>query len=106
MSAVQLDFVESKLLRLSDMPGFTATAVFKPGNDLGETALTVKTVDEDPISYFIQADNYGVESTGEARLLLAIKVNNITGHIDQLSVDTQLKHSVRVIYAMLESPIK
>ena len=46
--AVNLDFVESKLLRLSDMPGFTATAVFKPGNDLGETALTVKTVDEDP----------------------------------------------------------
>ena len=38
-----------KLLRLSDMPGFTATAVFKPGNDLGETALTVKTVDEDPL---------------------------------------------------------
>ena len=86
-STVQLDFVESKLLRLSDMPGFTATAVFKPGNDLGETALTVKTVDEDPISYFIQADNYGVESTGEARLLLAVKANNITGHIDQLSVD-------------------
>ncbi len=40
------------------------------------------------VSYFIQADNYGVESTGEARLLLAVKVNNITGHIDQLSVDT------------------
>ena len=85
--AVHLDFVESKLLRLSDMPGFTATAVFKPGNDLGETQLTVKTVDEDPISYFVQADNYGVESTGDARLLLGVKVNNITGHIDRLSVD-------------------
>jgi len=86
--AVNLDFVESQLLRLSDMPGFTATAVFKPGNDLGETELTVKAVNEDPVSYFVQADNYGVESTGDARLLLGVKVNNITGHIDQLSVDT------------------
>ena len=86
--AVNLEFVESKLLRLSDMPGFTATAVFKPGNEVGETALTVKAVNEDPVSYFIQADNHGVESTGDARLLLGVKVNNITGHIDQLSVDT------------------
>ena len=79
--AVNLDFVESQLLRLSDMPGFTATAVFKPGNELGETKLTVKAVNEDPVSYFVQADNYGVESTGDARLLLGIKVNNITGHM-------------------------
>ena len=86
--AVYLDFVESQLLRLSDMPGFTATAVFKPGNELGETNLTVKAVNEDPVSYVVQADNYGVESTGDARLLLGIKVNNITGHSDQLSVDT------------------
>ena len=85
--AVNIDFVESKILRLSDMPGFTAAAVFKPGNDLGETRITIKAVSEDPVSYFAQADNYGVESTGEARLLLGVKVNNITGNIDRLSVD-------------------
>ena len=85
--AVKVDFVESTILRLSDMPGFTAAAVFKPGNALGETRLTVKAVKEAPISYFSQADNYGVESTGDARLLLGVKVNNVTGHIDQLSVD-------------------
>ena len=85
--AVNIEFVESKILRLSDMPGFTASAVFKPGNALGETQLTVKAANEDPTSYFTQADNYGVESTGDARLLLGVKVNNITGHIDQLSVD-------------------
>ena len=85
--AVNIDFVESKVLRLSDMPGFTASAVFKPGNALGETRITIKAVNEDPVSYFAQADNYGVESTGEARLLLGVKVNNITGHIDRLSVD-------------------
>ncbi|MGB1192792.1 MAG: ShlB/FhaC/HecB family hemolysin secretion/activation protein, partial [Pseudomonadales bacterium] len=85
--AVNVDFVESTILRLSDMPGFTAAAVFKPGNALGETRLTVKAVEEAPISYFAQADNYGVESTGDARLLLGVKVNNVTGHIDQLSVD-------------------
>ncbi|MDG1937593.1 MAG: ShlB/FhaC/HecB family hemolysin secretion/activation protein, partial [Pseudomonadales bacterium] len=85
--AVKVDFVESTILRLSDMPGFTAAAVFKPGNALGETRLTVKAVEEAPVSYFAQADNFGVESTGDARLLLGVKVNNVTGHIDQLSVD-------------------
>ncbi|MDB2409702.1 hypothetical protein N9W57_03660 [Pseudomonadales bacterium] len=85
--AVKVDFVESTILRLSDMPGFTAAAVFKPGNALGETRLTVKAVEEAPVSYFAQADNLGVESTGDARLLLGVKVNNVTGHIDQLSVD-------------------
>ena len=85
--AVNIDFVESNILRLSDMPGFTAAAVFKPGNALGETQLTVKATNEDAVSYFAQADNYGVESTGDARLLLGVKVNNMTGHIDQLSID-------------------
>ena len=85
---VQLDFVESNILRLNDMPGFSAAVVFQPGEELGETRLTVKTVAEDLVSYFFQADNYGVESTGDARLLNGVKVNNITGHIDQLSVDT------------------
>ena len=86
-NAVTIDFVENNILRLNDMPGFSAAAVFKPGNALGETQLTIKAVNEDPVSYFAQADNYGVESTGDARLLLGVKVNNISGHIDQLSVD-------------------
>lgn len=84
---VDVATVESNILRLNDMPGFNSVAVFKPGKDVGETILTVKTVDEDPVSYFARVDNYGVESTGDVRLLLGVDINNITGHIDRLSVD-------------------
>lgn len=85
--AVSARAVESNLLRLNDLPGYSAVGVFKPGEKVGETRLTVKTVEEDPVSYFAQVDNYGVESTGDVRLLLGVDINNITGHRDRLAID-------------------
>lgn len=85
--AVSARAVESNLLRLNDMPGFDSVGVFKPGDNVGETRLTIKAVEEDPVSYFARVDNYGVESTGDVRLLLGVDINNVTGHIDRLSVD-------------------
>lgn len=85
--AVSVDAVESNLLRLNDMPGFTAVGEFKPGKKVGETRLTIKSVEESPASYFARLDNHGVESTGDVRLLLGVDVNNVTGHIDRLAIE-------------------
>lgn len=85
--AVSVESVESNILRLNDMPGFSSVAQFKAGENVGETRLTVKAVEEDPVSYFARVDNHGVESTGDVRLLLGVDINNVTGHIDRLSID-------------------
>ena len=85
--AVSVESVESNILRLNDMPGFSSVAQFKAGENVGETRLTVKAVEEDPVSYFASIDNHGVESTGDVRLLLGVDINNVTGHIDRLSID-------------------
>lgn len=78
---------ETAMLRLNDMPGMRAAALFKPGEALGTSRLAISVEEEDPLDFSAQVDNYGVEATGEVRLLLGVDVNNISGHIDQLSVD-------------------
>lgn len=79
--------IVSHMLRINDMPGQQAVALFKPGKNVGTTLLTVKSVEEKPLAFRARVDNYGNESTGELRLLLGSTVNNITGNIDKLSVD-------------------
>lgn len=85
--AVELSRLESELLRINDLPGLGAVAVFKPGIETGETDLTIRTVEEDPAAYHLRVDNYGVESTGDIRLLAGIEVNNMTSYRDRLAVD-------------------
>ncbi len=85
--AVQQSDVESALLRIRDLPGLSAVAVFRPGDEIGETALGVKVIEESSIDYSLRIDNHGLEPTGELRLLGAVAVNNITTHRDRLRVD-------------------
>ncbi len=79
--------IESAVLRVNDLPGVDAVAVFAPGDAVGETRLRIRASEEDPMAFYAQVDNYGVESTGEVRLLAGVQVNNITGHRDRLRVD-------------------
>ena len=79
--------VESAVLRINDLPGIEAVAVFAPGESIGETRLRIRASEEDPLAFYAQVDNYGVESTGEVRLLAGVQVNNISGHRDRLRVD-------------------
>lgn len=85
--AVVGENVESGLLRLSDLPGLQAVAVFKPGDDVGETHLSVKPVKEKSLDFYVRVDNYGVQSSGDIRLSSGVQVNNITKHRDRLKVD-------------------
>jgi len=78
---------ESTLLRINDMPGMRAIARFKPGKAMGTTAMAVEVQQEKPIDGYARADNYGLESTGDIRLLGGLAVNNITGHLDRLMID-------------------
>ena len=79
--------IESQILRLNDLPGLSATAVFKAGDDLGETRMAVKVLEEDKLEYLIKVDNYGADVSGVARLSMGLTANNLSGHRDKLSVD-------------------
>lgn len=84
---VTVSNIESQILRLNDLPGLTATAVFQAGDDLGETRMAVKVLEENPLEYLVKADNYGADASGVARLLLSMSVNNLSGHRDKLTID-------------------
>lgn len=84
---VKVSNIESQILRLNDLPGLVATAVFKAGDNLGETRMAVKVLEEDKLEYLLKADNYGADVSGVARLLLSMTANNLSGHRDKLSVD-------------------
>tara|TARA_A100000164_G_scaffold381533_1_gene433642 strand:- start:17 stop:1705 length:1689 start_codon:yes stop_codon:yes gene_type:complete len=105
---VKVSTIESQILRLNDLPGLSATAVFKAGDDLGETRMAVKVLEEDKLEYLIKADNYGADVSGVARLSMGVTANNLSGHRDKLSVDA-LKtfdsgdmSNVRITYEITE----
>lgn len=83
---VQLLKIESALLRINDIPGLSAAGVFRPGAKVGETELIVNTRGETPFEYTLIADDYGVETTGEQRLIANITANNPLGIGDKLSL--------------------
>ncbi|NNL57109.1 MAG: ShlB/FhaC/HecB family hemolysin secretion/activation protein [Pseudomonadales bacterium] len=79
--------LESRLIKLNELPGLSAIALFQPGINSGETTLALQAVNETPITYSARIDNHGVEATGDWRAALGVKVNNVTGHRDRLAVD-------------------
>ena len=82
---VEKDFIESTILRLNDISGLNTSAVFKPGENLGETLLTVQILEEKKLENSIQFDNFGSESSGTTRAILATSLNNLFGKLDTLS---------------------
>lgn len=83
---VRLETIESALLRINDIPGLDAAGVFRPGAEVGETELLINTREETPFEYTLIADDYGVETTGEQRLIANITANNPLGIGDKLSI--------------------
>lgn len=84
--AVRLRDIESALLRVNDIPGLDAAGVFRPGAAVGETELVITAREEKPFTYTLIADDYGVETTGEQRLIAAVAVNNPLGIGDKLAI--------------------
>jgi hemolysin activation/secretion protein len=83
---VQLEQVESALLRMDDLPGLDAFGIFRPGKNVGETELLLNVKEEKPFEFLVLADNHGVQTTGEYRLLGNIAWNNPTGNGDELNI--------------------
>lgn len=60
--------LETRLFRISQLPGIRTKAALKPGSEVGATDLTIDVLEQRPISGIVQLDNHGLEDTGENRL--------------------------------------
>ena len=74
--------VEENLYLINDFPGITVNGYFEPGNQVGDTKLTINVKNENKYSSNIRLDNHGTESTGKNRLYADVQVNNLIGTAD------------------------
>ncbi|MEM1229679.1 MAG: ShlB/FhaC/HecB family hemolysin secretion/activation protein [Pseudomonadota bacterium] len=60
--------LETRLYRISQLPGLRTQATLAPGTEVGATALTIDVLEERTFAGLVQLDNYGLDDTGEERL--------------------------------------
>lgn len=71
--------IEGALRRINDLPGVRVRGSFSPGDNVGETRLTLGVLQEKAWSSSILMDNHGSETTGETRLFATTEWNNLLG---------------------------
>lgn len=79
--------MERSVLLLNDLPGLSARAVIKPGQEFGSSDILFR-IEEDPMQFSASTDNYGREELGEIRVLVDGQFNNPTGIGDRLYIGT------------------
>jgi len=77
--------IEQALLTLRDFPGLSVHGTFREGQDLGDTELLVRVIEEKRVSVTSSFDNYGSAFTGETRGLIQFEVNNPLGSADRFA---------------------
>ncbi|WP_422379966.1 ShlB/FhaC/HecB family hemolysin secretion/activation protein [Marinicellulosiphila megalodicopiae] len=84
---VSKDQIETAVLLVNDYPGYNGTAIFSPGNKIGETVLILKTQEDVKTKTVIGFDNYGSPTTGQYRFRGDIYINNLSAAADQLTIN-------------------
>ncbi|MDZ7957666.1 MAG: ShlB/FhaC/HecB family hemolysin secretion/activation protein [Aulosira sp. DedQUE10] len=82
---LRVDKIEDQLRLLKEDPLFTSVeAILTPGTKVGQTILTVRVKEANPISGIVGVDNYSPPSVGSERFGGAISYRNISGLGDEL----------------------
>ncbi|MBO6558229.1 MAG: ShlB/FhaC/HecB family hemolysin secretion/activation protein [Pseudomonadales bacterium] len=71
--------IEGALRRINDLPGVRVRGSFSPGDNVGETRLTLGVLEEKAWSSSVVVDNHGSETTGETRLYATTEWHNLFG---------------------------
>ena len=69
--------IEGALRRINDLPGVRVRGSFSPGDNVGETRLTLGVLDEQSWTSTVLLDNHGSETTGKTRLYATTEWNNV-----------------------------
>lgn len=83
---ILIDPLESRLLRLSDIPGVNVRSTLAPGTAPGSSDLIVEIDPYRQVSGYIDADNAGNPYTGENRIGGQVNLNNLAGRGDVASL--------------------
>jgi hemolysin activation/secretion protein len=78
--------LESRLLRLSDLPGVVATSTLVPGEAPGSSDLVVDIAPGPLVTGSVDVDNAGNPYTGEERVGATVNLNNPLGRGDRASL--------------------
>ncbi len=76
--------IEEALYLVNDIPGVSAQGFFSPGDQVGDTKLTVNLLEEKWYSGNIRFDNHGSENTSENRVYTDLLIHNPLGVGDEL----------------------
>ena len=102
---VHIDNLESRLLRLSDLPG-AAVQALRAGAHPGSSTLLVNAAPTPLVTGSIDADNFGGYYTGEYRLGGSLDVNSPLRLGDQLSLRLLTSdRKQRYYYAAYQAPV-
>lgn len=83
---ILIEPLESRLLRLSDLPGVNIRSTLAPGTAPGSSDLIIEVDPYRRVTGFIDADNAGNPYTGEYRLGGQLNLNNLAGRGDVASL--------------------
>jgi len=97
--------LERAMLLINDTPGFRGQATLSPGEQSGETDVTINLADTPIFNGRVWADNYGSKLLGKARLNGLASVNNLTGWGDQLTVNALVSKGVEFLQGAYEFPV-
>ena len=102
---VHIDNLESRLLRLSDLPGAAVRSTLRAGAHPGSSTLLVNAAPTPLVTGSIDADNFG-GYTGEYRLGGSLDVNSPLRLGDQLSLRLLTSdRKQRYYYAAYQAPV-
>lgn len=103
---VHIDNLESRLLRLSDLPGAAVQGTLRAGAHPGSSTLLVNAAPTPLVTGSIDADNFGGYYTGEYRLGGSLDVNSPLRLGDQLSLRLLTSdRKQRYYYAAYQAPV-
>lgn len=97
--------LESRLLRLNDIPGVVARAAFTPGQRPGSADVIITVAEDEPLASSFDIDNHGSESTGEYRIGATFHLKNLFGLGDSTRFRLQTSRKLGLVNGGLTTRI-
>jgi hemolysin activation/secretion protein len=92
--------LENQLKLLNRLEGVETKNTLRPGRTSGSSQLLVDVYDTDMLNGYVGVDNFGNEFTNEVRTTAGLRLNNLAGLGDSLSLDA-MTGGVRLNYGKL-----
>ncbi|MBN9417185.1 MAG: ShlB/FhaC/HecB family hemolysin secretion/activation protein [Candidatus Eremiobacteraeota bacterium] len=80
------DRFQRAMLLMNELPDLQVQAVMAPGQEVGQTDVTLRVKDATPVHGGLDYNNYGTSATGENRIGLTFDAANILQQADQLTL--------------------